>query len=79
VREHDPALVLCPPNGVLPMYRRLAEGAVRTLRPGGWLAVELGYGLAEPVEAACRAAGLTPSPPRLDLAGIPRVLAARRT
>jgi len=78
VRDHDPALALHPPDGVLSMYHRLAEGALHTLRPGGWLAVELGQGLAEPVEAVCRTAGLTPSKPGLDLAGIPRTLTARR-
>ncbi|HSD30102.1 MAG TPA: peptide chain release factor N(5)-glutamine methyltransferase [Vicinamibacteria bacterium] len=78
VRDHDPALALHPPEGVLEMYRRLAEGASHKLRPGGWLAVELGQGLAEPVGSLCRAAGLAPSPPHLDLARIPRTLTARR-
>jgi release factor glutamine methyltransferase len=78
VRDHDPAVALYPQDGVLPMYRRLAEGAARILRPGGWLAVELGQSLAEPVAAECRAAGLIASPPQPDLAGIPRVLTAIR-
>jgi release factor glutamine methyltransferase len=61
------------------LYRLLAEGARDTLRPGGWLAVELGQGLAEPVTGLCRSVGFRPSAPGIDLAGIARVLTACRT
>jgi release factor glutamine methyltransferase len=79
VRDHEPREALFAPRDPLCLYRTLVRGAAVALRPGGWLAVELGLGLAEPVAALCRAVGLSPSPPGIDLAGIARVLTARRT
>jgi release factor glutamine methyltransferase len=79
-----PPEVQCDPRGALDggadglaAYRAIAADARRLLAPGGHLVVELGLGQEQPVAALLRAAGLTPSPARPDLAGIPRALPAR--
>jgi release factor glutamine methyltransferase len=78
VRDHEPAVALFPPEGPLSVYRRLAGAAASSLRPGGWLVVELGHDQSAPVEALCRDEGLVPARLDRDLAGIPRCLTARR-
>ncbi len=77
VREHEPSIAfLGGPDG-LAVYRRLVSEAARVLRPGGWLVVELGWNALEPVTAMLETGW---EEPRVwpDLAGRPRVLAARR-
>lgn len=77
VREYEPAIALYAGSDGLAFYPSLIEEAARVLKPGGWLVLELGYGKAEPVRALLReqwtAVSIHP-----DLAGIPRVLCARR-
>jgi release factor glutamine methyltransferase len=79
VGRHEPRLALVPPGDRLSVYRRLAPAAVPLLRPDGVLAVEVGQGMADEVRGELRAAGL--EPPRVvpDMAGIDRVVIARRT
>lgn len=58
---------------------RLAAAAAEKLVPGGWLVVEVGpstAGVAETILAAQE--GLTPEPTLKDLAGLPRIVQARR-
>lgn len=78
VREHEPAVALYGGPTGLEVYHRLIPEAARVLRPGGWLVVELGYRLLDPVRGM-----LDPRWSNVesvsDLAGIPRVLAARLT
>jgi len=79
VRDHDPRLALVPPGGDrYEIYSRLARQAATALRPGGHLAVEIGAGMAERVGALFETAGLIPAAPVPDLAGIARVMTARR-
>jgi release factor glutamine methyltransferase len=76
VRDHEPrAALFAGPTG-FEVYERLVADAARVLRPGGWLVLELGYNSRERVEAML---GPRWSERRTvpDLAGIPRVLAAR--
>ncbi len=78
VRDHEPRRALLaaePPYGI---YERLARQAIEALRPGGHLAVEVGQGMAETVAQVFREAGLVDVATRPDLAGIPRVVSARR-
>jgi release factor glutamine methyltransferase len=76
VREWEPHLALfAGPNG-LAVYERLIPEARRVLRPGGLLALELGFGQAEAVSAL--AAGWRDLRTIPDLAGIPRVLVCRK-
>ena len=78
VRDHEPTVALFPPSDPLSLYRRLFRASASSLRPGGWLVVELGQGQAAAVEGLCRNDGLVPTRLVHDLAGIPRCLTARR-
>ena len=77
VREFEPrTALLAGPDG-LGVYRRLIAEAHRTLRAGGRLIVELGDGLLATVRAML-GAGWNDVRVWPDLAGRPRVLAARK-
>lgn len=78
VRDHEPALALFPPGDPLSVYRRLAPQALRALKRGGSLVVEVGQGQAEAVVAMFRDAGLTVDAVVPDLRRIPRTVVARR-
>ena len=57
------------------IYDRIVADAPRVLRPGGWLVLELGFGLrAARLRAAAEWRDLRIEP---DLAGIPRVAVAQ--
>jgi len=76
VRDYEPeAALLAGPTG-FEIYQRLVNDAPRVLRRGGWLVLELGYNGIDRVTAMLgegwRDVQVVP-----DLAGIPRVLAAR--
>ena len=74
VRDHEPALALFGGDDGLAIYQRLIPEAARLLRPGGWLMMELGDAAA--VREMC--AAWTGVEIVNDLAGIPRVLIARK-
>lgn len=79
VRDYEPRLALDGGVDGLYYYRRLAREAAAFLRPGGFLVVEVGAGQAPTVEALLAGEGvyrLEPAVP--DLAGIPRVVVARK-
>jgi release factor glutamine methyltransferase len=79
VRDHDPLRALDGGVDGLDAYRRLIPQAARLLRPGGMLVMEAGRGQSSDVEGLMTAAGLTPAgPPRADLGGILRGVAARK-
>ena len=75
VRDFEPhAALFAGPTG-LEIYGLIVADAPRVLRPGGWLIMELGFGCEAAVRellAGWREIEVTP-----DLAGIPRVIAAR--
>jgi len=78
VRDHEPAAALFasePPPGV---YERLARQALRVLRVGGRLLVEIGCGQESAVEDALTRAGLLPRQTYTDLGGITRAILALR-
>ena len=72
VRDWEPAQALFAGEKGLDIYRRLIPEALRVLKPGGLLAVELGFGQADAV------AGLAANWRKIeianDLAGIARVI-----
>ena len=76
VRDYEPHVALFAGPSGLEIYRRLIADAPHVLRPGGWLLLELGYNSLEPVRAML-APGWTDITIEHDLAGLPRVLAAR--
>jgi release factor glutamine methyltransferase len=78
VRDGEPRLALDGGADGLNCYRRLALQALRALRPGGWLAVEVGRGQAPEVETLWQEAGWGEVGVRHDLAGIERVVCGRK-
>jgi release factor glutamine methyltransferase len=76
VRDYEPHIALFAGPTGLEMYERLIADAVRVLRPRGWLLVELGYNSLEPVRAMLQR-GWSDITVVNDLAGLPRVIAAR--
>jgi release factor glutamine methyltransferase len=78
VRDYDPRRALDGGPDGLGAYRALAPDAARLLKPEGLFACEIGIGQEGAVAAICAKAGLMVAGVEPDLAGIPRVLLARR-
>jgi release factor glutamine methyltransferase len=76
VREFEPRLALDGGTDGLDPYRELATGAKALLKPGGFIAVELGAGQFADIRALFEGAGWQVEAARHDLAGIERVLIA---
>jgi release factor glutamine methyltransferase len=75
VRDWEPAVALFGGETGFDIYQRIVADAPRVLEPGGWLVMELGFGCHQRVAemlAGWRDLRIEP-----DLAGIPRVIAAR--
>lgn len=78
VREHEPHVALFGGEDGFDIYRRLIAQASEVLKPGGWLLMELAYNGAAGVERILRENGLWADIEVFpDLAGYPRVIAAR--
>jgi release factor glutamine methyltransferase len=76
VRDYEPhAALFAGPTG-LEIYERLIPDAARILRPNGWLLLELGYNSLDAVQAMLQS-GWSDIDVMQDLAGFPRVVAAR--
>ncbi|HUB80196.1 MAG TPA: peptide chain release factor N(5)-glutamine methyltransferase [Bryobacteraceae bacterium] len=75
VRDWEPHVALFAGETGIEIYERIVADAPRVLRPGGWLIMELGFG------SSTRVSGLVADWKDIrvepDLAGIPRVIAAR--
>ena len=79
VRDHEPHAALFGGPTVIEMYQRLVDQARDLLRDRGILVLELGHDSAEHLRAIFDAQpGWTNVALTMDLAGIPRVLAAER-
>lgn len=78
VRDHEPRVALHSPEGRDALYRRLATQAAAMLRPGGALAVEIGRGMEDGVRRIVTESGLVSTDIRSDLAGISRVVIAKK-
>ena len=79
VRLHEPAVALVPGEGsARAMFARLLREARAALLPGGWLITEVGAGQAAWVAELASVLGFGWTDVRRDLAGIERVVAARR-
>lgn len=77
VRDWEPEVALFAGPSGMEIYERLVSGAARVLVPGGWLVMELGFKSCDRV-LAMLGQGWAAAEAIPDLAGIPRVLAARR-
>ncbi len=79
VLDHEPELALFAPDGGLAAVHRLIEQGARVVRPGGLVALELGEGQGDTVEARIlEHPAYEPARLRLDLAGRTRMALARR-
>ncbi len=78
VREYEPALALYAGEDGLDIYRRLIPTAFAALAPGGFVALEIGYGQSPAVHALLAASGFAQIEFVPDLQGISRVACARR-
>jgi release factor glutamine methyltransferase len=75
VRDFEPHVALFAGETGFELYDRIVADAPRALKPGGWLIMELGFTSLDYVQtllAGWDALRVVP-----DLAGIPRVIAAR--
>ncbi len=75
VRDWEPHVALFAGETGFEIYDRIVADAPRVLRPGGWLVMELGFGSRDHV--ADLLSGWKDVRIEPDLAGIPRVIAAR--
>jgi release factor glutamine methyltransferase len=78
VREYEPALALFAGDDGLDVYRRLIPAAFVALTPGGFVALEIGYGQSKAITELLSRAGFEQIEFVPDLQGIPRVACARR-
>ncbi|MGA3045778.1 MAG: peptide chain release factor N(5)-glutamine methyltransferase [Terracidiphilus sp.] len=77
VRDHEPALALFAGPDGLDIYRRLIPQAFAHLVPGGYLALEIGYGQSPAIETLLTDSGFQNIELIPDLQGIPRVASAQ--
>lgn len=77
--RHEPSIALFGGEDGLEVTRLFVRDAPRVLRPGGWLLVEIGYGMRDAVEGLLRTPDWTPPEFLPDLAGIDRVAAVQRS
>lgn len=79
VRDYEPAQALFAGEDGMAIYRRLIPAAFGVLVPGGYLALEIGYGQREAIHALLAREGFAGIEFISDLQGIARVAVARRT
>ena len=79
VRDYEPAQALFAGEDGLQIYRRLIPAAFDALVPGGYLALEIGYGQRAGIEALLVREGFAGIKFIPDLQGIARVAVARRS
>ncbi len=78
VRDHEPSLALYAGDDGLEIYRRLIPQAFAALIPGGFIALEIGYGQQPAIQTLLADTGFTNIDFTADLQGIPRVAVAQR-
>jgi release factor glutamine methyltransferase len=76
VKHYEPHMAVFAGDDGLDVIRRLIPQAFEALRPGGWLLIEIGYSMEEAVMQLLGGWREVHSVP--DLAGIPRVIVARK-
>jgi release factor glutamine methyltransferase len=79
VRDHEPALALFAGDDGLDIYRRIIPAAHTSLVPGGFIALEIGFGQSPAIQALLADTGFSHIEFVADLQGIPRVAVAQRT
>jgi len=79
VQHHEPHIALTPGADGLRVVRRLVYDALRVVKAGGFLILEVGYTQGESVRELGFDTGWAPVELFDDLAGIPRVVCMQRT
>jgi release factor glutamine methyltransferase len=79
VRDYEPAQALFAGEDGLEVYRRLIPAAFSVLVPGGFIALEIGYGQSDEVRELLAESGFAEIEFAVDLQGIPRVASAQRS
>ena len=75
---HDPALALFSGHDGLDLIRRFIPEAFHRLKPGGWLALEIGHDQASQVTEILETSGFTEITVKTDMSGVDRFPFARR-
>lgn len=75
---HDPALALFSGSDGLDLIRRFIPEAFHHLKPGGWLALEIGHDQASQVTEILQTSSFSEIEVKTDLSGIPRFPFAKR-
>jgi release factor glutamine methyltransferase len=75
---HDPALALFSGADGLDLIRRFVPEAFQHLKPGGWLAMEIGHDQASQVAGFLQASGFADIEVKTDLSGVARFPFGRR-
>lgn len=78
IRDWEPRIALDGGPDGLAVFRHLANDAGRVLKPGGWIAVEVGLGQAASVVEMFALAGFADVGTQRDFAGIERIVFGRR-
>jgi release factor glutamine methyltransferase len=78
VRNHEPTLALFAGEDGLEVFRRFIPGAFSALIPGGFVAIEIGFGQSQVIAELLAGAGFEQIEFVSDLQNIPRVAAAQR-
>jgi release factor glutamine methyltransferase len=78
VRDYEPATALFAGDDGLAIYRRLIPQAFTALAPGGWIALEIGYGQDVAIRLLLEESRFNEITFTTDLQGIPRVASAKR-
>jgi release factor glutamine methyltransferase len=79
VREFEPELALFAGGDGLAIYRRLIPSARAVLVPGGFIALEIGYGQDAAIRVLLAESGFVEIEFVPDLQGIPRVACGKRS
>jgi release factor glutamine methyltransferase len=78
VRDYEPALALFAGDDGLEVYRRLIPATLDALTPGGFVALEIGYGQSTAITDLLAGCGFEQIEFVPDLQGIPRIACARK-
>jgi len=78
VRDHEPGVALFAGSDGLEVYRRLMPAAFAALAPGGFVALEIGFGQAEVIGGMLAGSGFCEIEFVSDLQGIPRVACGQK-
>ncbi len=78
VRDYEPAQAIFAGEDGLEVYLRLIPAAFSVLVPGGFIALEIGYGQSDAVRRPLAESGFAEIEFAADLQGIPRVASAKR-